>query len=118
MTLLPTLTSTKIPPQMMRRCTSPLALHSGGLIAACGFYAASWNTWAGISQLFMVVAAVLIMQPLLARIFAKNHRLRAAAISVIAGVIWLVALCAADAVCVGLGKETIRYTRAQLPDFL
>lgn len=118
MTLLPTLTSTKIPPQVMKRCTFALALHSGGLIAACGFYAASWNTWAGISQLFMVVAAVLIMQPLLAGIFAKNQRLRAAAISVMAGVIWLVALCAADAVCVGLGQETREITRALAPAFL
>src|SRR5699024_11307097 len=71
-----------------------------------------------ILQLFLVVSAVLIMQLLLAGIFAKNQRLRAAAISVMAGVIWLVALCAADAVCVGLGQETREITRALAPAFL
>lgn len=118
MTLLPTLTQTKIPPAVIKRCTQALALHSIGLIAACGFYAIGWNSWAGISQLGMVAAAILIMQPLLASVLAHNNGLRTAAISVIAGIIWLLALCAADAVAVSIGTETRDITRALAPAFL
>lgn len=118
MTLLPTLTQTKIPPTVIKRCTIALALHSGGLLAACGFYAIGWNSWAGISQLCMVAAAMMIMQPLLASVLAHNNGLRSAAISVMAGIIWLLALCAADAVAVSIGAESREITRALAPAFL
>lgn len=117
-TLLPTLTQTTIPPAVVKRCTGALALHSGGLIAGSGFLTIGWNSWAGLSQLSMVISAVLIMQPLLSSVFAGHKGLRTASISVMTGIIWLLSLCAADAIAVTIGAETRDITRALAPAFL
>ncbi|MDK8471644.1 beta-carotene 15,15'-monooxygenase [Corynebacterium accolens] len=102
-TLLPTLSSTAISPTARTRCTRGLIVHCAGLALTMVCGAVGWTRAAGIAQLLVVLAAIMIIQPVLATVLGRNPRLTTASVSVIAGLLWMVALCAGDAVAAALG---------------
>lgn len=117
-TLLPTLSGTAISPTARMRCTRGLIVHCTGLILTMVCGAVGWTRAAGITQLLVVLAAIMIIQPVLATVLGRNPRLTTASVSVIAGLLWMVALCAGDAVAAALGAYPRVITLFLVPAFI
>lgn len=101
-TLLPTLSKTTISVTARTRCTRALLVHCTGLLVAVSALALGNYPLAGFALLFVSLAAVLIIQPVttgaLGPSNAPRPAINTAAWSVIAGLLWLVALSTTDAV--------------------
>ncbi|QGU04348.1 beta-carotene 15,15'-monooxygenase [Corynebacterium comes] len=117
-TLLPTLSGTRISDLARRRCTRALILHGLGLSAVIVAHILVEPIWAGILQLLVVVAALLILQPVLAGVFSAGPTWSTSAVSVTAGLLWLIAVCAADAVSTLAGADPRHVTALLIPAFL
>lgn len=117
-TLLPTLSGTRISDLARRRCTRALALHGLGLSGVIVAHILGSPVWAGSLQLLVVVAALLILQPVLAEVSGARPTWSTAAVSVTAGLLWLTAVCAADAVSTLAGADPRRVTALLIPTFL
>nr|WP_275437035.1 beta-carotene 15,15'-monooxygenase [Corynebacterium simulans] len=117
-TLLPTLSGTKIAPAARARCTRALIVHCVGLALALGLNSFGLSRAAGMAQLLVVLAALLIIQPILATLLAGKPQLTTATVSVIAGLLWMLSLCAADAVCAILGVYPRVVTLLLMPAFV
>ena len=115
-TLLPTLTRTPISPTARSRCTRALIVHCAGLASAMGLEAAGLTRAAGVAQLLVVVAGVLIIQPVLAGALAG--RMSTASMSAMAGLVWMLALCAGDAVASAMGAYPRAVTLLLMPAFV
>ena len=117
-TLLPTLSATAISPTARARCTRALIVHCVGLALAMALYAVGLTRAAGVAQLLVVLAAVLIIQPVLATVMGRSPRLTTATVAVIAGLLWVLALCAGDAISAAVGAYPRTITLVLLPAFL
>ena len=117
-TLLPTLSATAISPTARARCTRALIVHCVGLSLAMALYAVGLTRVAGVAQLLVVLAAVLIIQPVLATVIGRSPRLTTATVAVIAGLLWMLALCAGDAISAAVGAYPRTITLILLPAFL
>ncbi|OFM01467.1 beta-carotene 15,15'-monooxygenase [Corynebacterium sp. HMSC071F07] len=117
-TLLPTLSGTKIAPAARARCTRALIVHCVGLALALGLNSFGLSRAAGMTQLLVVLAALLIIQPILATLLAGKPQLTTATVSVVAGLLWMLSLCAADAVCAILGVYPRVVTLLLMPAFV
>lgn len=117
-TLLPTLSGTRISDLARRRSTRALLLHSIGLGAAVMAHILGSPVWAGSLQLLVVVAALLVLQPVLAEVFGAQPEWSTSAVSVTAGLLWLIAVCAADAVSTVAGADPRHVTALLIPAFL
>ena len=117
-TLLPTLSATAISPTARARCTRALIVHCVGLSLAMALYAVGLTCAAGVAQLLVVLAAVLIIQPVLATVIGRSPRLTTATVAVIAGLLWMLALCAGDAISAAVGAYPRTITLILLPAFL
>ena len=117
-TLLPTLSGTKIAPAARARCTRALIVHCVGLALALGLNSFGLSRAAGMAQLLVVLAALLIIQPILATLLAGKPQLTTATVSVVAGLLWMLSLCAADAVCAILGVYPRVVTLLLMPAFV
>lgn len=117
-TLLPTLSATAISPIARARCTRALIVHCVGLSLAMALYAVGLTRAAGVAQLLVVLAAVLIIQPVLATVMGRSPRLTTATVAVIAGLLWMLALCAGDAISAAVGAYPRAITLILLPGFL
>ena len=117
-TLLPTLSATAISPTARARCTRALIVHCVGLSLAMALYAVGLTRVAGVAQLLVVLAAVLIIQPVLATVMGCSPRLTTATVAVIAGLLWMLALCAGDAISAAVGAYPRAITLILLPGFL
>lgn len=117
-TLLPTLSATAISPTARARCTRALIVHCVGLSLAMALYAVGLTRVAGVAQLLVVLAAVLVIQPVLATVMGRSPRLTTATVSVIAGLVWMLALCAGDAISAAMGAYPRTITLVLLPAFL
>ena len=115
-TLLPTLTRTPISPTARSRCTRALIVHCAGLASAMGLEAAGLTRAAGVAQLLVVVAGVLIIQPVLAGALAG--RMSTASMSAMVGLVWMLALCAGDAVASAVGAYPRAVTLLLMPAFV
>ena len=117
-TLLPTLSATAISSTARARCTRALIVHCVGLGCAMALYAVGLTRAAGVAQLLVVLAAVLIIQPVLATVMGRSPRLTTATVAVIAGLLWMLALCAGDAISAAVGAYPRTITLVVLPAFL
>ena len=117
-TLLPTLSATAISPTARARCTRALIVHCVGLGCAMALYAVGLTRAAGVAQLLVVLASLLIIQPVLATVMGRSPRLTTATIAVIAGLLWMLALCAGDAISAAVGAYPRAITLVVLPAFL
>lgn len=117
-TLLPTLSATAISPTARARCTRALIVHCVGLGCAMALYAVGLTRAAGVAQLLVVLAALLIIQPVLATVMGHSPRLTTATVAVIAGLLWMLALCAGDAISAAVGAYPRAITLVVLPAFL
>ncbi|WP_363316168.1 beta-carotene 15,15'-monooxygenase [uncultured Corynebacterium sp.] len=115
-TLLPTLTRTPISGAARARCTRALIVHCAGLALAMALDIAGLTRAAGIAQLLVVVAGVLIIQPVLAGALAGTKS--TASISAMAGLVWMLALCAGDAVASAVGAYPRAVTLLLMPTFV
>ena len=117
-TLLPTLSATAISPTARARCTRALIVHCVGLGCAMALCAVGLTRAAGVAQLLVVLAALLIIQPVLATVMGHSPRLTTATVAVIAGLLWMLALCAGDAISAAVGAYPRAITLVVLPAFL
>ncbi|MBM0261645.1 beta-carotene 15,15'-monooxygenase [Corynebacterium macginleyi] len=117
-TLLPTLSGTAISPTARTRCTRGLIVHCVGLALSMVCGAVGWARAAGIAQLLVVLASIMIIQPVLATVLGRRPRLTTASVSVIAGLLWMLALCAGDAVAAAFGAYPRVITLFLVPAFL
>lgn len=117
-TLLPTLSATAISPTARARCTRALIVHCVGLALAMALYSVGLTRAAGVAQLLVVLAAVLIIQPVLATVMGRSPRLTTATVAVIAELLWMLTLCAGDAISAAVGAYPRTITLILLPAFL
>ena len=117
-TLLPTLTGTRISATARRRCTVALIIHCLALVGVIVAQSLGHSGWAGLIQLLIVVAALLILQPVLAAVVGGTPGWSTAAVSVTAGLLWMVAVCAADAASTIAGADARQVTQLLIPVFL
>lgn len=117
-TLLPTLAGAQISERARARCTRALIVHVIALLAAVLAQAAGVPTWAGLAQLMVVLAALLVVQPVIAAVLTPGSTWTTAAVSVVAGLVWMLAVAAADAVVLLTGTEPRATTLLLLPAFL
>ena len=117
-TLLPTLTTTRISEVAKARCSRALAAYCVGLAAACIFYAVGLDQPAGLAQLLSVLAAGMVLQPVVAGVITGTGAVTGASASVLAGMAWLVAIDAADAASALAGVFPRLTTLTLLPAFL
>ena len=117
-TLLPTLSATAISSTARARCTRALIVHCVGLGCAMALYAVGLTRAAGVAQLLVVLAVLLIIQPVLATVMGRSPRLTTATVAVIAGLLWMLALCAGDAISAAVGAYPRTITLVVLPAFL
>ena len=115
-TLLPTLTRTPISAVARARCSRALTVHCVGLAVAMLADASGLTRAAGMAQLLTVLAAVLIIQPLLAG--ALGGEKTTASVSAMAGLVWMVALCAGDAAATITGAYPRAVTLLLMPAFV
>lgn len=115
-TLLPTLTRTPISAVARARCSRALTVHCVGLGVAMLADASGLTRAAGMAQLLTVLAAVLIIQPVLAG--ALGGEKTTASVSAMAGLVWMVALCAGDAAATIAGAYPRAVTLLLMPAFL
>ena len=81
-------------------------------------YAVGLTRAAGVAQLLVVLASLLIIQPVLATVMGHSPRLTTATVAVIAGLLWMLALCAGDAISAAVGAYPRAITLVVLPAFL
>lgn len=117
-TLLPTLSATAISSTARARCTRALIVHCVGLGCAMALYAVGLTRAAGVAQLLVVLAALLIIQPVLTTVMGRSPRPTTATVAVIAGLLWMLALCAGDAISAAVGAYPRTITLVVLPAFL
>lgn len=103
-TLLPTLTGARISPLARARCPRALTVHAGGLLAAVAALLLDAPHLAAVFLLVTVVAAGMLVQPVWSQVLAGT-RWRAAGLGVMAGVWWMLALAATDAVLIARGTD-------------
>lgn len=115
-TLLPTFTRTPISSVARARCSRALAVHCAGLAVAMLADASGLTRAAGMAQLLTVIAAVLIIQPVLAG--ALGGEKTTASVSAMAGLVWMVALCAGDAAATIAGAYPRAVTLLLMPAFV
>lgn len=115
-TLVPTFTRTPISSVARARCSRALAVHCVGLAAAMLADASGLTRAAGMAQLLTVLAAVLIIQPVLAS--ALGGEKTTASVSAMAGLVWMVALCAGDAAATVAGAYPRAVTLLLMPAFV
>lgn len=115
-TLLPTFTRTPISSVARARCSRALAVHCAGLAVAMLADASGLTRAAGMAQLLTVLAAVLIIQPVLAG--ALGGEKTTASVSAMAGLVWMVALCAGDAAATIAGAYPRAVTLLLMPAFV
>lgn len=115
-TLLPTLTRTPISAVARARCSRALTVHCVGLWLAMLADASGLTRAAGMAQLLTVLAAVLIIQPVLAG--ALGGERTTASVSVMAGLVWMMALCAGDAAATLAGAYPRAATMLLMPAFV
>lgn len=115
-TLLPTLTRTPISPTARSRCTRALIVHCAGLALAMGLEAVGLTRAAGVAQLFVVVADILIIHPVLAGALAGTTT--RASMSTMAGLVWMLALCTGDAIASAVGAYPRAVTLLLMPAFV
>ncbi|MDO5670469.1 MAG: beta-carotene 15,15'-monooxygenase [Corynebacterium sp.] len=107
--LLPTLSGAQISARARARCTRSLVVHSLGVVGAMVLLLIDARL-AALPLLLTVVAAVLLVQPILGAAL-HGSRWRTSGIGVSAGVLWMIALSTMDAVALARGvdpRETIR----------
>nr|WP_290198324.1 beta-carotene 15,15'-monooxygenase [Corynebacterium guangdongense] len=117
-TLLPTLAGSRISATARQSCTRALWVHVGALTVATLLQAAGVSTWAGLAQLVMVLASLMVVQPVMGALFVTGSTWTTAAVSVVAGLLWLPAVAAADAVVLIGGGDPRASTLLLLPAFL
>ncbi len=117
-TLLPTLASSKISDTARERCTRALAVHVVALTTAVLLHAFGLPAWAGLAQLAVVLASLMVVQPVIGTLFAAGSTWTTAAASVVAGLLWMLAVAAADAVVLVSGADPRGATLLLLPAFL
>lgn len=117
-TLLPTLSNTKISPTARARCLRALTVHCSGLSAAVVCYALGLPLPAGIAQLLTVLASALVIASVVSGVLGGAPQVTAASASVLAGVFWMVALNAADAASVLAGAFPRAVTLVLMPAFV
>ena len=117
-TLLPTLSATAISSTARARCTRALIVHCVGLGCAMALYAVGLTRAAGVAQLLVVLAALLIIQPVLTTVMGRSPRPTTATVAVIAGLLWMLALSAGDAISAAVGAYPRTITLVVLPAFL
>lgn len=117
-TLLPTLSGTPISPAARARCTRALIIHCAGLAVALAGYIIGWGLLAGLAQLLTVAAAVLLLQPIIATVLGHGPTMTTATVSVIAGLLWLIALCSGDAISTLAGAYSRAITLILAPAFI
>ena len=117
-TLLPTLAGSRISETARERCTRALWVHAGALTVATLLQAAGASTWAGLAQLVMVVASLMVVQPVIGALFTAGSTWTTAAVSVVAGLLWLPAVATADAVILIGGGDPRASTLLLVPAFL
>ncbi|WP_408932751.1 beta-carotene 15,15'-monooxygenase [Corynebacterium sp. YSMAA1_1_D6] len=115
-TLLPTFTRTPISAMARARCSRALTVHCVGLAIAMLADASGLTRAAGMAQLLAVLAAVLIIQPVLAG--ALGGVKNTASVSAMAGLVWMVALCAGDAAATIAGAYPRAVTLLLMPAFV
>ncbi|WP_262347280.1 NnrS family protein [Corynebacterium aurimucosum] len=115
-TLVPTFTRTPISSVARARCSRALTVHCVGLAVAMLADASGLTRAAGMAQLLTVLAAVLIIQPLLAG--ALGGEKTTASVSAMAGLVWMVALCAGDAAATITGAYPRAVTLLLMPAFV
>lgn len=114
--LLPTLTGARISARARARCTRALVVHSLGLLATVAVMLVDAR-WAALPLLLTVVSAVLLVQPILAGVL-PGDRWRTAGAGVTAGVLWMIALSATDAVLLARGFDPREGIRMLIPALL
>lgn len=117
-TLLPTLTGSRISDTARQRCTRALSVHVVALAVAVVLHSFGEPTWAGLTQLVMVLAALLVVQPVIGMLFSAGSTWTTAAVSVVAGLLWMLAVAAADAVILMTGGDPRAGTLLLLPALL
>ncbi|QPK79979.1 beta-carotene 15,15'-monooxygenase [Corynebacterium lizhenjunii] len=117
-TLLPTLSGTPIAPAARARCSRALVVHTAGLAVAMVGYCAGWYLVGGLGQLATVVASALVLHPVVDSVLGNRPQLTAATLSVLAGLGWMVALNAADALSILTGAYPRAVTLVLLPAFV
>lgn len=117
-TLLPTLSGTRISDLARRRCTRALIVHCLGLSAVIVAQMLGHAVWAGVFQLVVVAAALLILQPVLSAVLTGGAGWTTASLSVTAGLLWMIAVCAADAASNITGADPRMSTLLLIPVFL
>nr|WP_253287062.1 beta-carotene 15,15'-monooxygenase [Corynebacterium aurimucosum] len=115
-TLLPTLTRTPISSAARARCGRALTVHCVGLGVAMLADASGLTRAAGMAQLLTVLAAVFIIQPVLAG--ALGGVKTTASVSAMAGLVWMLALCAGDAAATLAGAYPRAVTLLLMPTFV
>ncbi|WP_246388917.1 beta-carotene 15,15'-monooxygenase [Corynebacterium incognita] len=117
-TLLPTLSGTAISPVARARCSRALMVHCLGLAIAIAALVTESAALAGLGLAFVGLAAVLVAQPVIAGVFTPGARRSTAAVSVVAGLVWLIALCWGDAAMLAAGVFPRRVTLEFAPALL
>lgn len=117
-TLLPTISGTRISDTARRRCTRALILHCAALLGVVSAHLLGQPVVAGALQLLVVIAALLIIQPVLAGVLGQRAHWSTATLSVTAGLLWLISVCAADAVSTLLAADARQVTALFAPAFL
>lgn len=117
-TLLPTISGTRISDTARRRCTRALILHCAALLGVLIAHLLGQPVLAGALQLLVVVAALLVIQPVFAGVLGQRAHWSTATLSVTAGLLWLIAVCAADAVSTLLAADARQVTALLAPAFL
>lgn len=115
-TLLPTFTRTPISAVARARCSRALTVHCVGLAVAMLADASGLTRAAGMAQLLTVLAAVLIIQPVLAGALGGDKT--TASVSAMAGLVWMMALCAGDAAATIAGAYPRAVTLLLMPAFV
>lgn len=115
-TLLPTLTRTPISSVARARCGRALTVHCVGLGVAMLADASGLTRAAGMAQLLTALAAVFIIQPVLAG--ALGGVKTTASVSAMAGLVWMLALCAGDAAATLAGAYPRAVTLLLMPAFV
>nr|WP_245803056.1 beta-carotene 15,15'-monooxygenase [Corynebacterium phocae] len=117
-TILPTVTGTKISAVAKTRATRSLVIHCVALGVSAGAFASGHPLIAAVAQLGVVAAAVMIFIPVVDNVLGGSPAWTSPSASITAGMFWLTALCAADAAVVAAGTHPRASTVVLLPAFL
>lgn len=114
-TFLPTLAGAPISPRARQRAPRTLLVHCLGLLLALIGLVEQWHVLAAIGQVLCVCAAVYLLQPVLSSVLGASPRLTTPSLSVCAGVLWVLAVQAADGIAITLGVAPRELTTVLLP---